>query len=119
MSATVITVTSGKGGVGKTTSAVSLSVVLAEAGYRGLLGNDDPQGNATSSLGIEKADLDRTMYDVLVEGAPIAEVAVPTGRDRLMLLPSTPALAGAEVELVDLPNREKRLRAGIDAVRDD
>jgi chromosome partitioning protein len=117
--AIVIALANQKGGVGKTTSAVSLSVVLAEAGYRVLLVDDDPQGNATSSLGIEKADLDRTMYDVLVEGAPIAEVAVPTGRDRLMLLPSTPALAGADVELVDLPNREKRLRAGIDAVRDE
>ncbi len=117
--AIVIALANQKGGVGKTTSAVSLSVVLAGAGYRVLLVDDDPQGNATSSLGIEKADLDRTMYDVLVEGALISDVAVPTGRDRLMLLPSTPALAGAEVELVEMPNREKRLRSGIDAVRDD
>lgn len=117
--AIVLALANQKGGVGKTTSAVNLSVVLAAAGYRVLLIDNDPQGNATSSLGIEKQELDRTMYDVLAEGAPLSGVTVETGRDRLSLIPSTPALAGAEVELVNLDARESRLRAAIQQVRGD
>lgn len=115
--AIVLALANQKGGVGKTTSAVNLSVVLAAAGYRVLLIDNDPQGNATSSLGIEKQELDRTMYDVLAEGAPLSGVTVETGRDRLALIPSTPALAGAEVELVNLDARESRLRSAIQPVR--
>ncbi|MGH2558987.1 MAG: ParA family protein [Thermomicrobiales bacterium] len=98
-----------KGGVGKTTTAVNLGVILASLGYRTLLIDADPQGNATSSLGIEKADLDATTYDLLVDGLPVAEVAMPTDRAGLDLAPSTPALAGAEIELVGMPARERRL----------
>jgi chromosome partitioning protein len=117
--AIVLALANQKGGVGKTTSAVNLSVVLAAAGYRVLLIDNDPQGNATSSLGIEKQELDRTMYDVLAEGASLSGVTVETGRDRLALIPSTPALAGAEVELVNLDARESRLRSAIQQVRGD
>jgi chromosome partitioning protein len=117
--AVVLALANQKGGVGKTTSAVNLSVVLAAAGYRVLLIDNDPQGNATSSLGIEKSDLERTMYDVLVDGASLEGVAVETGRDRLSLIPSTPALAGAEVELVTLDARESRLRTALQAARGD
>jgi chromosome partitioning protein len=104
--------------VGKTTSAVNLSVVLAAAGHRVLLIDNDPQGNTTSSLGIEKRDLERTMYDVLVDGASLEGVAIDTGRERLQLIPSTPALAGAEVELVTMDARETRLRTALREVRD-
>jgi len=117
--AIVLALANQKGGVGKTTSAVNLSVVLAAAGYRVLLIDNDPQGNATSSLGIEKQELDRTMYDVLAEGAPLSGVTVETGREHLALIPSTPALAGAEVELVNLDARESRLRSAIQQVRGD
>jgi chromosome partitioning protein len=108
-----------KGGVGKTTTAVSLSVALAAGGYRVLLVDIDPQGNATSSLGVEKADLEHTIYDLLVGNADARTVTVSTGRDRLHLLPSAPELAGAEVELVDVQSRESRLKAGLDSIRHD
>lgn len=98
-----------KGGVGKTTSAVNLGVILADLGYRTLLIDADPQGNATSSLGVDKDALAATTYDLLVDGLPVANVAVPSDRIGLDLVPSTPALAGAEVELVNLPERERRL----------
>lgn len=117
--AVTIALANQKGGVGKTTTAVSLSVALAAGGYRVLLVDIDPQGNATSSLGIEKSGLERTIYDLLVGNASARDVAVDTGRDRLQLLPSAPELAGAEVELVDVPARESRLKAGLDTIRSD
>jgi chromosome partitioning protein len=111
--AVTIALANQKGGVGKTTSAVNLSVALAAGGYRVLLVDIDPQGNATSSLGIEKSQLEHTVYDLLVGNAPARDVVVQTGRDRLQLLPSAPELAGAEVELVDVPARETRLKQGL------
>ena len=117
-SAITIALANQKGGVGKTTTAVSLSVALAAGGYRVLLVDIDPQGNATSSLGIEKTDLEYTIYDLLVGNAPAQDVIVETGRERLQLLPSAPELAGAEVELVGVSARESRLKAGLDPVRD-
>ena len=117
--AVTIALANQKGGVGKTTTAVSLSVALADAGHRVLLIDIDPQGNATSSLGIEKSALERTIYDLLVGNADAREVVVETGRDRLRLLPSAPALAGAEVELVDFEAREQRLKQAIDQIRND
>ncbi len=107
--AQIVALANQKGGVGKTTTAVNTAVALAEHGYRALLIDIDPQGNATSSLGVEKTELDGTVYDVLVEEAAIAEVALPSVRPRLDLLASTPSLAAAEVELVGLPQRERRL----------
>lgn len=108
-----------KGGVGKTTSAVSLSVALAAGGYRVLLVDIDPQGNATSSLGIEKRDLERTVYDLLVGDATAEQITISTGRERLRLLPSAPELAGAEVELVSMSARESRLKSGLDVIRNE
>lgn len=109
--ATTIALANQKGGVGKTTTAINLAVVLARRGYRVLLVDIDPQGNATSSLGIDKRSLARTIYDVLVGEAPLAQAVMPGVRPSLDVLPSTPMLAGAEVELVELPERERRLVA--------
>jgi chromosome partitioning protein len=108
-SAVVIALANQKGGVGKTTTAVNLGVLLARSGLRVLLIDIDPQGNATSSLGIDKSSLSATTYDVLVDRFPANRAAIGTDRPGLSLIPSTPMLAGAEVELVNLPERERRL----------
>ncbi|MFL5762117.1 MAG: ParA family protein [Thermomicrobiales bacterium] len=107
--ATIIALANQKGGVGKTTTAVNLSVILARSGLRILLIDIDPQGNATSSLGVDKSALSATTYDVLVDRFPVQRAAIETDRSRLSLVPSTPMLAGAEVELVNLAEREWRL----------
>jgi len=99
-----------KGGVGKTTSAVNTAVTLAARGYRVLLLDMDPQGNATSSLGIDKQELESSIYDVLVDEAPIAECRIADVRPNLDVLPTTSTLAAAEIELVTVPDRERRLR---------
>lgn len=98
-----------KGGVGKTTSAVNTAVVLASRGYRVLLLDMDPQGNATSSLGIDKQGIDASIYDVLVDEASIIDCRVPDVRPRLDVVPTTSALAAAEIELVNVHDRERRL----------
>ena len=108
-----------KGGVGKTTSAVNTAVVLASRGYRVLLLDMDPQGNATSSLGIDKQALDGSMYDVLVDEAPIAECVVAEARPHLDVVPTTSTLAAAEIELVSVPNRERRLARACNRARHD
>ena len=107
-----------KGGVGKTTTAVSTAVLLARQGYRVLLVDIDPQGNATSSLGVEKQDLLYTGYDVLVDQVRVGQAVAVTDRRNLDLVPATAALAGAEVELVDVPDRERRLATSLAPVRD-
>jgi chromosome partitioning protein len=99
-----------KGGVGKTTSAVNSAVSLAQRGYRVLLIDADPQGNATSSLGIDKLAVGPSIYDVLVDRLPLADAIQPTDRPGLDVVASTPMLAGAEIELVDADGRETRLR---------
>jgi len=114
--AQVVALANQKGGVGKTTTAVNSAAALAEGGFRVLLIDIDPQGNATSSLGIDKTDLDGTVYDVLVDDVAIAEIALPDVRPRLDLLPSTPALAAAEVELVGMAQRERRLAQACDVI---
>lgn len=107
-----------KGGVGKTTTSVSVAAHLASRGWRILLIDADPQGNATSSLGIDKRALPSSVYDVLIEGAGVAEAVVYDARENLDLLGANPALAGAEVELVNLTRRERRMRAALDPVRE-
>jgi chromosome partitioning protein len=107
-----------KGGVGKTTSTVNTAVSLARRGYRTLLIDADPQGNATSSLGVDKLAVSTSIYEVLVEGVSIVDAAMPSARPGLDLVASTPMLAGAEIELVEAPNRETRLRAALEPVLD-
>jgi chromosome partitioning protein len=103
-----------KGGVGKTTTTINLGAYLARLGQRVLLVDIDPQANATSSLGIDKRTVQLSTYDLLVREAELAQVTQLTGRVRLDLAPSSPALAGATVELVNLSQREYRLRQALE-----
>ncbi len=116
--ASVIALANQKGGVGKTTTAVSTSVFLAERGYRVLLLDMDPQGNATSSLGVDKSALLHTTYDVLVDELPLGRAVAVTDRRNLDLVASTPSLAAAEVDLVSAIERERRLANALATVAD-
>jgi len=99
-----------KGGVGKTTTAVNISAFLAARGQRTLLIDVDPQANASSSLGFDKNQIKSSTYDVLVNDLPLRQIVQLTKRLRLDLAPSSPQLAGAEIELVEMPDREQRLK---------
>jgi len=102
-----------KGGVGKTTTAVNLGAYLALSGMRVLLIDIDPQANTTSSLGLDKNDLPLSIYDAIINKIPLTEIILLTDHFCLELVPSTPALAGAEVELVGLLAREHLLHKAI------
>ncbi len=111
----IIAVANQKGGVGKTTTAISLAALLAEAGKRTLLVDMDPQGNATSGVNIKAGQ--NTSYEVLINGVPAAEALVKSHVKGLSLLPGDIRLAAAEVELVGMERREYRLRDALNAVK--
>ena len=115
----VMAIANQKGGVGKTTTAVNLSAALAELGYRVLVIDLDPQGNATTGLGINSRNLEATVYDVILHDVPMEDAIEPTSLRNLFVVPATIHLAGAEIELVPVFSRELRLRKAIEQVTDD
>ena len=113
----ILAVANQKGGVGKTTTAVNVSAYLA-LGVRVLLVDLDPQANATSSLGLDPNGVELSTYDALIGQAPLREAIVNSGRPQLDLAPASRALAGAQVELVEMVDREQRLKSALAEVTD-
>jgi chromosome partitioning protein len=107
-----------KGGVGKTTTSVNLAAYMADAGERVLLVDTDPQGNATSGLGVVKSGIRGCVYDVLVNDVDLGEVIVPCSVPGLELVPATLDLAGADIDLMSMMSRETKLRQALETVQD-
>jgi chromosome partitioning protein len=115
----ILAIANQKGGVGKTTTSVNLGAALAEMGYRVLVVDLDPQGNATTGLGVNARELDGSIYDVIMNDAAIEDCVEPTSLKNLFVAPATIDLAGAEIELVPAFSRELKLRRALHEIRDD
>jgi len=113
----IIAIANQKGGVGKTTTAVNLGAALAESGLRVLVVDLDPQGNASTGLGINPRDVNASIYDVLMQDTPALDAVEPTSLKNLFVIPATLDLAGAEIELVPAFSRELKLKRALDSVR--
>ena len=113
----IIAFSNQKGGVGKTTTCVNLSAYLASKGYKCLIVDLDPQGNATTGLGFSKSEIKNSIYNVMIDEMPVAEAVVKTCVDNLDILPSNIDLAGAEVELVYIKDRERVLKKVLENAR--
>lgn len=115
----IIAIANQKGGVGKTTTAINLSACLAEAGKKILTIDLDPQGNTTSGMGLEKTELRETVYELLLDECTVRAAIYPTQIENLHIIPSNVNLAGAEIELLNINEKEYILRNAIDYTRDD
>jgi len=115
----VLSVANQKGGVGKTTTAINLGTALAAVGEKVLIVDMDPQGNASTGLGVSRSARKTTIYDVIVDGRPVGETAVETAVPGLFIVPSDPDLSGIEIELGQAERRSFRLRDAIEQMRSD
>ena len=114
----VVAIFNQKGGVGKTTTCMNLTTALSMDGYRVLTVDIDPQGNTTSGFGLDKNQLEKSIYDALINDLDLREIILTTGYDRLNILPSNIELAGSEIELTKMAQRETKLRKVITPIKD-